>query len=178
MCFNAWHVLPMSLSDVVQTDEDIPGIGSEELEAVVRSEKVKRLIVMVALGLSACASSIDASPYRMANESPRSVIACVAQLTDLPDPGTLPRIVYETREEIAQRAGPAAAMLAPENAMGLYYPIGKGVAVVASDAPFNRRPLAHELTHHVQRQAGLDPTGWKQELQAQWVERKFDAWCG
>ncbi len=145
---------------------------------MIRKISPPAVIVMVTLGLSACASSNNASPYQMADGSPRSVIACVAQLTDLPDPGTLPRIVYETREEIAQRAGPAAAMPAPEYAMGLYYPIGKGVAVVASDAPFNRRPLAHELTHHVQRQAGLDPTGWKHELQAQWVERKFDAWCG
>ncbi len=139
---------------------------------------MKRLIVMVALGLSACATSNNSSSYQMADESPRSVIACVAQLTGLPDPGTLPRIVYETREEIAQRAGPAATMPAPEYRLGLFYPIGDGVAVVASDAPFNRRPLAHELTHYVQRKSGLDPTGWKQELQAQWVELKFDAWCG
>ena len=76
---------------------------------MIRKISPPAVIVMVALGLSACAS-----PYEMADESPRSVIACVAQLTDLPDPGTLPRIVYETREEIAQRVGPAAAMPAPE----------------------------------------------------------------
>ena len=98
---------------IVRTGEDIPGIGSEELEAVVRSWKMKRLIVMAA----------------------------------------------------------------PESALGLFHPTGDGVAVVASDAPFNRRPLAHELTHYLQRQAGQDPTGWKQERQAQWVERHFDAWC-
>ncbi len=138
---------------------------------------MKRLIVMVALGLTACESSNISSPYQTAGESPRSVIACVAQLTDLPDPGTLPRIVYETTEEIAQRAGPAAAMPTPEFALGLLNPIGGGLAVVASDAPLDRRPLAHQLTHYVQRKAGLDPTGSMQELEAQWVERYFDAWC-
>ena len=142
---------------------------------------------LLVLGLSGCGS-----PYQMADGRPESVMACVAELTGLPNPGVLPKIIETTRAELNARR-------AAGYRYGEFYQMPpNGLIVVATDAPIResrplprsgtyrhewqrrpveRHPLAHELTHYLQWRAGQDPTGWKQEKQAQWVERRFDAWC-
>ncbi len=89
------------------------------------------------------------------------MVACVAMLAGLPNPGTLPAIVE----------APASS-----GQLGVFIPLQPNGFIQYSVVP-GRRILEHELTHFVQWKAGLNPKAWPQQQQARWVERKVSAWC-
>ncbi len=89
------------------------------------------------------------------------MVACVAMLAGLPNPGTLPAIVYT----------PIQGQI-----LGEFIPLRPNGYIRVSEAA-GRNILAHELTHFVQWKAGLNPRLPPQERQARWVERKTSAWC-
>ncbi len=90
-----------------------------------------------------------------------AALACIAMLTGLPNPGTLPAITYAPVQE---------------RVLGVFIPLQPHGYIRVSEVS-GRNILAHELTHFLQWKAGLSPREYEQELQAKWVERKFDAWC-
>ncbi len=98
----------------------------------------------------------------------QALALCISTLSGLPVPSVMPQVVVLSQEAISARAPDFA------NLWGWYEPSPPPGTIVEREGR-ERHVFAHELTHHMQVSAGIDPTTAESETVARIAQRRWGA---